>query len=77
MGHSNSIATIERFWRSIKQKYARGLLLYRPIPGIERNLRRYLDRFTAKGRTEGSADALRTKSTWAKKTTASGSPGAA
>ncbi|MBI4564853.1 MAG: IS3 family transposase [Planctomycetes bacterium] len=47
VGRSNSIATIERFWRSMKSEFARGLFLYRPIRAIERQLESYCAWFNA------------------------------
>ena len=41
VGKMGSIALIERFWRSMKEEYARGLVLYRPLRSIERALGRY------------------------------------
>jgi putative transposase len=35
---SRSLARIDRFWRSMKEEYARGLFLYRPRRTIERDL---------------------------------------
>ena len=40
-----SVSVIERFWRTMKGEYARGLLLYRPRAAIERRLRRYVGWF--------------------------------
>jgi transposase InsO family protein len=39
VGRKGSIAVIERFWRSLKQEYVRGLFLYRPKAAIDRRLR--------------------------------------
>ena len=41
VGQSGSIALLERFWRSMKSEYARGLFLYRPLRRIEADLARY------------------------------------
>lgn len=41
VGQSGSIALLERFWRSMKGEYARGLFLYRPVRAIERDLANY------------------------------------
>ncbi|HEX5135708.1 MAG TPA: DDE-type integrase/transposase/recombinase, partial [Planctomycetota bacterium] len=38
IGRTGSVALIERFWRSMKEEYARGLFLYRPLRSIERDL---------------------------------------
>lgn len=45
IGRKGSIALIERFWRSMKQEYARGLLLYRSKPALEKRLRMYASWF--------------------------------
>jgi transposase InsO family protein len=37
----SSLARIDRFWRSMKEEYARGLFLYRPLRVIERQLRSF------------------------------------
>jgi len=47
VGRKGSIAVIERFWRSMKTEYARGLLLYRPLKTIERLLSEYATWFNA------------------------------
>ena len=39
---SGSLALIERFWKSLKEEYARGLVLYRPLSSIERSLSGYV-----------------------------------
>lgn len=39
---SRSLAVIDRFWRSLKSEYARGLFLYRPLRSIERDLLRFV-----------------------------------
>src|SRR5262245_40870208 len=41
VGRKGSIVLIERFWRSCKFECARGLVLYRPLKKIERQLRDY------------------------------------
>jgi putative transposase len=38
---SRSLARIDRFWRTLKSEYARGLFLYAPLRAIERRLRHY------------------------------------
>jgi len=38
---SGSIARMERFWKSLKVEYARGLFLWRPLRTVERMLRGY------------------------------------
>ena len=40
VGNAN-LARIDRFWRTLKEEYARGLFLYRPIQTLERDLGRY------------------------------------
>ena len=40
VGNAN-LARIDRFWRTLKEEYARGLFLYRPIRTLERDLGRY------------------------------------
>src|SRR5262245_52748052 len=47
VGRKGSIAVIERFWRSMKGEYARGLLLCRPLRSIERRLGAYAGWFNA------------------------------
>ncbi len=47
IGRTGSLALIERFWRSMKNEYARGLFLYRPIRTIERNLTSFVSWFNA------------------------------
>jgi putative transposase len=42
VGRKGSIARMERFWRSMKCEYARGLLLYVPRRTMERRLRTYV-----------------------------------
>jgi putative transposase len=44
---SRSLARIDRFWRSMKDEYARGLFLYRPLRSIERDLLRFVSWFNA------------------------------
>jgi len=44
---SRSLARIDRFWRSLKSEYARGLFLYRPLRSIERDLTSYVSWFNA------------------------------
>ena len=39
VGRKGSISLIERYWRTMKREYARGLLLYRPRHTIEAKLR--------------------------------------
>ncbi len=41
IGKTGSLALIERFWRSMKEEYARGLFLYRPLRTIERQLQSF------------------------------------
>jgi len=45
IGRAGSVALIERFWRSMKDEYARGLFLYRPLRSIERDLLRFVSWF--------------------------------
>lgn len=45
IGRSNSIATIERFWRSLKSEYARGLILFRSARWITKRLSWYCEWF--------------------------------
>jgi putative transposase len=44
---SRSLARIDRFWRSMKSEYARGLFLYKPLRSIERDLLRFVSWFNA------------------------------
>ncbi len=44
---SRSLARIDRFWRSMKTEYARGLFLYRPLRSIERDLLAFVSWFNA------------------------------
>ena len=53
VGRSGSIALIERFWRSMKGEYARGLFLYRPLRSIEADLARYAEWFNAERPHQG------------------------
>jgi transposase InsO family protein len=39
-GESN-LSRIDRFWRTMKEEFAHGLLLFRPIRSVERDLRGY------------------------------------
>lgn len=41
VGDAN-LARLDRFWRSMKEEYARGLFLFRPVPILERQLRDYV-----------------------------------
>jgi len=41
LGRKNSVAAIERFWRSMKEEYGRGLVLWAPVISIDRRLRSY------------------------------------
>jgi transposase InsO family protein len=52
---SRGLARIDRFWRSMKSEYARGLFLYRPLRSIERDLTSFVSWFNA----ERSHQALR------------------
>ena len=36
-----TLARIDRFWRTLKEEYARSLFIYRPIRTLERDLARY------------------------------------
>ena len=47
IGRTGSVALVERFWRSMKDEYARGLFLYRPIARIERQMRSFALWFNA------------------------------
>jgi putative transposase len=47
VGGSLSVSRIDRFWRSMKTEYARGLLLYRPLKTIEWLLLGYTTWFNA------------------------------
>jgi len=42
---SRGLARIDRFWRTLKGEYARGLFLYRPLRSIERNLTSFVSWF--------------------------------
>ncbi len=53
VGQSGSIALIERFWRSMKNEYARGLFLYRSIRRIEADIERYADWYNAERPHQG------------------------
>lgn len=53
IGQSGSIALLERFWRSLKQEYARDLFLYRPLRRIEADLARYAEWFNAERPHQG------------------------
>ena len=53
VGRPNSIATVERFWRSMKGEFARGLMLFRPIRAIERQLGLYAGWFNRERPHEG------------------------
>jgi putative transposase len=53
VGRSGSIALIERFWRSMKEEYVRGLFLYRPLRRIEADLARYAEWFNAERPHQG------------------------
>lgn len=55
IGRSGSIAVIERFWRSMKSEYGRGLVLFRRIRSIEAKLRGYADWFGAHRPHQGLA----------------------
>ncbi|HEX5030248.1 MAG TPA: integrase core domain-containing protein [Candidatus Eisenbacteria bacterium] len=55
---SRSLARIDRFWRSMKDEYARGLFLYRPLRAIERDMVWYVSWFNEE-RPHGGLD-LRT-----------------
>jgi transposase InsO family protein len=44
---SRSLARVDRFWRSMKTEYARGLFLYRSIRTIERDLTSFVSWFNA------------------------------
>ncbi len=37
-----NLARLDRFWKTLKAEYARGLFLYRPLRALERDLRRYV-----------------------------------
>jgi putative transposase len=41
LGHVASLPLVERFWRSLKEEFARGLLLYRSVRVIDRGLAAY------------------------------------
>jgi putative transposase len=47
VGRTGSLGLVDRFFRSLKEEYARGLLLYRPLRSIERRLRDYVAWFNA------------------------------
>jgi len=53
VGRSGSIALLERFWRSMKGEYARGLFLYRPLRRIEADLARYAGWYNAERPHQG------------------------
>lgn len=53
VGQSGSIALLDRFWRSIKREYARGLFLYQPPRSIERDLARYAEWFNTERPHQG------------------------
>jgi hypothetical protein len=40
VGDAN-LARLDRFWRTMKDEYARGLLLYRPVAALKRDLGRF------------------------------------
>jgi transposase InsO family protein len=44
---SRGLARIDRFWKSLKSEYARGLFLYRPLRSIERDLITFVSWFNA------------------------------
>lgn len=50
---SGSIARMERFWKSLKDEYARGLFLWRPQSAIERLLRGYATWFNTERPHQG------------------------
>lgn len=45
IGRTGSLALIERFWRTMKEEYASGLFLYRPVKTIERSLLSFVSWF--------------------------------
>ncbi|MCK6459682.1 MAG: transposase [Planctomycetes bacterium] len=49
------MALIERFWRSMKDEYARGLFLYRPLRPIERDLLSFVSWFNRERPHQGLA----------------------
>ncbi len=53
IGQSGSIALIERFWRSLKNEYAGGLFLYRPLRAIGADLARYAKWYNAERPHQG------------------------
>jgi putative transposase len=55
VGRTGSLALIERFWRSMKEEYARGLVLYGSLPSIETSLRTYAAWFNRERPHEGPA----------------------
>ncbi|MGQ0615050.1 MAG: transposase, partial [Planctomycetaceae bacterium] len=56
VGRTGSIGRIDRFWRSMKSEYARGLFLYAQLQTIERRLRGYaLDWFNRERPHQGLA----------------------
>ena len=50
---SGSIARMERFWKSMKVEYARGMFLWRPLRTIERMLRGYATWFNTERPHQG------------------------
>ena len=50
---TGSIARMERFWKSLKEEFVRGLALYRPLVSIERSLRYYAVWFDAERPHQG------------------------
>jgi putative transposase len=56
IGRSGSIALIERFWRSMKQEYARGIFLYQPLRSIEADLENYAEWFNTERPHQGLGD---------------------
>ncbi len=56
VGQSGSIALLERFWRSLKDEYARGLFLCRPVRSIEADVARYARWFNAERPHQGLGD---------------------
>jgi transposase InsO family protein len=63
---ARSIALLERYWRSMKEEYANGFSLFRPLASIQPDLAAYVEWYSSErphqslgGRTPDEATALR------------------